>query len=1536
MTDISGATLKGYELKEQIGTGAFGAVYRAVQPQVGREVAIKVILPEHANRPDFIRRFEAEAHLVAQLEHLHIVPLYDYWRDPDGAYLVMRLMQGGSLQDALLEKSLDLSEVSRIVDQIGAALAAAHHKGVVHRDLKPANILLDDEGNAYLSDFGIAKELGLSQGMTGTGSILGSPGYLSPEQVQSEPVSPQTDIYSLGVVLYELLVGQHPFPDTPVGALLLKQVNQPLPCVNDRSPDLPKGLDAVVQRATAKKPDERFANLNEFAAAFQTALGTQTLERFLTAEEAAALANPYKGLRAFMEADAADFFGREALTRLLLARMMEPGDASRFLAVVGPSGSGKSSVVRAGLIPALRNGALPGSQDWFIVEMVPGTHPMEELALGLEKIAVHRKTGFSELLQKDNSGISVAARMALPSDDDELLLVIDQFEELFTLSEKQSSVDFFLDSLHAAICDPGSPLRVILTLRADFYDRPLMHAVFGGLVEQRTQVVLPLTGEELGDAIRCPAARVGAVLEEGLVTEIVADLGKQPGALPLLQYALTELFERREGLTLNADAYGTIGGVFGALGRRAEEVYSNLEMAEQDNARQLFLRLVTLGEGMEDTRRRALQSELESIHTAELEISDVLDAFGEARLLTFDRDPITRGPTVEVAHEALLREWHRLREWLDESRADLRIQRLLGRAAREWQASRQDASFLLRGTRLEQYAGWADETTIALTEHELVYLDASLEGKRVRDADEAERQERELALEKRSRRILQALVGVFALAAVVAVILTAFAFNQQGIAQTESTGRATQQAIAEEQAAIAQENAAVAQSESDARATQQVIAEQQVRLTRARELALAAFINLDIDPQLSLLLGLEAINVTYQEDEGITKEAQEALHSAIPAASRLVQSIDIGEPLYGITYNEDGSQIIVGGPGDIVKVWDTATQEIVATLSSAKATSQWSPLLSPDGNLLATCTANGFLLIWDPETWRNLLTIDGQVGQCSNLAFSKDGSMIAMAGWTAAVVWDVDASLQAGTGVKLRTFPAEVPPFWAVEFSADGSAFYAGGLEGAVRSWDLDSGEMLETLPPPGSWILDFEVGLDGSWFAASSGAGPIRIWDAHSNKTVANLTAQVGPYWLAQSHDGRLLGSSGGDGTIRVWDTRSWELLRTFSGHHGAVMQIRFSPDASHIASVSEDGTIKIWDLGPARELITSHNHSNRVTAISFNQEGNRMATFGWDGLAIIWEVTDSITEPRLKLLRTLDLSAPVNDGSFSPDGSVLATGSADGNVTLWQTETGQKLQTILAYDVSEMDGLFVAGVVGLAFSPDGTLLATGGVDGVAKIWELDSGQLLTSFDGHGPAIPGMSMQGINRVAFTPDGSQLVTAGNDGYVILWSIGSGNALLKLSDGSSSAFAVAFNSDGSRLATTRDDGSVQVWDLEDASSPNFGQELFSMTGHSAQSWGVAFSPDDQWFVTTDFSGGVKIWDATTGEELLNLATGNWGIAISQDGTQIAAGSSSGEVYFYVLQIENLIALAESRLVRDFTLQECQQYHIEPCPITMSNK
>ncbi len=620
MTDLPVRPLHGYQIEERIGAGAFGVVYRAFQPGVGRRVAIKVIAPQHADRPDFIRMFEAEARVVAQLEHPHIVPLFDFWREPGGAYLVMRWLPR-NLRSLLADAPLDLAEALPIVEQVSSALAAAHRHGIAHLDLKPDNILLDDDGNAYLADFGIARTI---DSLTADGSSSPpSRAYSAPEQIQGTCASTRTDLYSLGLVIYEMLAGRHPFFGATPVELIDKHMREPVPALSALRPGLPAGIDAVVQRATAKNPEDRYPDVAALIADLHSAvLGGAPLPDADTAPS-----NPYKGLRAFEEADAADFFGRDSLVKRLVTRLCEAGPFSRLLTVVGPSGCGKSSVVRAGLIPALRLGAIPGSDRWFIVLLTPGDHALKSLESALLSIAARPPAFLLEQLQTNARGLLWAADAVLGDADGDVLLVIDQFEELFTLAASEAERAQALDLLCAAVSDPTSRVRVLLTLRADFTDRPLQYPAFGELMRQRMELVLPLSAEELGRAVIGPAARVGVKVEDDLLAAIVADVSEEPGALPMLQYALTETFDRREGRLMTLEAYHEAGGVSGALARRADEVYAALDEAGQAAARQMFLRLVTLGEGVEDTRRRVLRSELEALdgfaQTAPIEWNDI-------------------------------------------------------------------------------------------------------------------------------------------------------------------------------------------------------------------------------------------------------------------------------------------------------------------------------------------------------------------------------------------------------------------------------------------------------------------------------------------------------------------------------------------------------------------------------------------------------------------------------------------------------------------------------------------------------------------------------------------------------------------------------------------------------------------------------------------------------------------------------------------------------------------------------------------------
>jgi DNA-binding SARP family transcriptional activator/ABC-type glycerol-3-phosphate transport system substrate-binding protein len=556
--------------------------------------------------------------------------------------------------------------------------------------------------------------------------------------------------------------------------------------------------------------------------------------------------NPYRGLQPFTEADADDFFGREGLVDELVARL----DHERFVVLVGPSGSGKSSIVRAGLVPAVRRrGQETGLPGPLIATMVPGAHPFESLEAALLRCRPGSVSSLREQRRGDDLDLLRAVLRVRPAEDTPLLLLIDQFEELFLLVKDRAERSRFARNLVEAVEDPVARLTVVLTLRADLFDHPLAEPGFGELVVAGLVSVPPLTPPQLETACVRPAARVGVTVEPELAAELVVDVAERPGALPLFEYALTELFEARTGGTLTLEAYRGIGGLRGALARRADETFEGLGAEERLAARQLFLRLVTIGEGVEDARRRVRRAELDELPLAAAAVGTVLDRFGQARLLAFDRDPVHGAPTVEVAHEALLRAWPRLRSWIDGSRDDLRLHGDLAAEAAVWERADRDPDYLLAGSRLALYETWSEGTTVALTGTECRFLETSRQRRDRAEEEERQRQRHELDLERRARMRLRSLALVLAVAVLVSAGLTTYAVRQTAVAEG------------------ARDDALVA-----------------AQMFRARELAAAAVANRQADPELSLLLAMHAVTIAEAAGQPVAPETVEALHWGLQAA----------------------------------------------------------------------------------------------------------------------------------------------------------------------------------------------------------------------------------------------------------------------------------------------------------------------------------------------------------------------------------------------------------------------------------------------------------------------------------------------------------------------------------------------------------------------------------------------------------------------------------------------------------------------------
>ena len=517
--------IAGYELREPIFSDLVGTTYRAFQPSAGREVEMTVIDPAWAGEPGFVSRFEVETQHIGRLLHPHVLPLLDHWRDPGGAYLVTMWLGGGTLAERLARGHLGLEEGRRLMSQLGSALSYAHQEGIVHGAISPGAVTLDASGNGYLSTTRLVVRL--------TGAPQARSAYLAPECARGEPLTPATDVYGLGRLTADILGTEG-------------------------------HLAEVIEQATADLPSDRYPSIDELISAVAGAIGLDVPEPALTP-----LRNPYKGLSAFQEADSGDFFGRSGAVSDLVELLAE----RKLVAVIGPSGSGKSSLVHAGLIPAVRAGALDGANNWVVAAMFPGSYPLEELESALNRVAVEDPGALMDELENDDRGLGRVIKRILPAAT-RLLLVIDQFEELFTLTHDDMARNRLLSALVNLANDERSDTRVVLTLRADFFDRPLQYPEFGELLKQGIVPLTVPTDDELIDAIKRPAEVVGASWEPGLPEQILGDVSRAPGTLPLLQYALTELFTARTGHQLTHQVYLQNGGVLGAMASRAEEAFA--------------------------------------------------------------------------------------------------------------------------------------------------------------------------------------------------------------------------------------------------------------------------------------------------------------------------------------------------------------------------------------------------------------------------------------------------------------------------------------------------------------------------------------------------------------------------------------------------------------------------------------------------------------------------------------------------------------------------------------------------------------------------------------------------------------------------------------------------------------------------------------------------------------------------------------------------------------------------------------------------
>ncbi len=1225
--------------------------------------------------------------------------------------------------------------------------------------------------------------------------------------------------------------------------------------------------------------NQRLPDLTTLQALFIPALHLESepelTDRFLLLAKSARLGDapapgiaPYKGLLYFEQADAELFFGRETLTTHLVKRVTDlaVNASSRFLAVIGASGSGKSSLVRAGLAVGLQR------LGWKIHIFTPATDPLKMLAANYSSPGT--KKGQNHLV------------------------MVDQFEESFTLCRDENERSAFIDRLISIAGDKSAKTTVVIALRADFYSHCAQYPLLRAAVAADQEYIGQMTQAELRRAIEGPAKRGDWEFEPGLVELILNDLGvdgtgqPEPGSLPLLSHALLATWERRCGRTFTHEGYRASGGVRSAIAETAESVFTDqLNQAQKDLARDIFLRLTELGEGTEDTRRRATLNELTHRSEEAIQLRAVLNTLADARLITLNED------TAEVAHEALIREWQRLHEWLSQDREGLLLHRHLTDSASEWEARSHDTGELYRGARLAQTREWASVNEQRLNPAERAFIAASIEQEQQAALEREAQRQRELksAMElaetqsratKQLRRRALFLTGAFVLAVALATLAVFFG-NQ-----------------ANHNATAAQNNAEVAQQNAATANTSKIQAQSELHIATSRELAAAAISNLDDDPERSLLLALQA------ESAADTSEAENALHRSL-LATRVRLVLHHASQVWSVTFSPDGTRIATASQDKTGKIWDAKTGQLLLTLTG-HTDSVNGIVYSPDGKRIATSSDDHTAKVWDAATGEALLTLSGHTDVVSRIAFSPDGSrLVTASGDKTLKVWD------AVTGRELLTISGHGYAIFDVAFSPDGKRIATSCDDGNVRVWDAISGKELLALPVEGGMDMRGVAFSPGGTrvAVASDGIYAIKIWDASTGKVLLSTNldhrqTQDFPVDIAFNSNGKLAATAGGDDpTAKVWDTTTGEVLYTLSGHTSGVAGVAFSPDGTRLATASWDGTARVWDITPAsealfipRDLTAESPGTDRTFDIRYSPDGTRIFTdYPAENAVKLWDANSG--------RELLTFSGHADYLDYSADGKLVAA-SNDKTIVVWDAKTGKQLLTLVGH--TDL-------IKSLAFSMDGTRLASAGFDGTVIIWDLASGKALLTLQE-----PGLY---FFSVAYSPDGTRIFAGDAWGHGFIWDAATGEKLFALSMDGVTIFSAAFSPDGKRLALANRFGTIRIWDTFT------GNELITLKGKTGRIRSVTFSPDGKQLASTGDDGAASLWDATSGENLVTIpadSAGAGSVAFSPDGKRLAVGAVSG-VYVFVLPVDEVVAMAKSRLTRSLTLEECQKYlHVPACP------
>ncbi|OKH39530.1 hypothetical protein FACHB389_07850 [Nostoc calcicola FACHB-389] len=834
---------------------------------------------------------------------------------------------------------------------------------------------------------------------------------------------------------------------------------------------------------------------------------------------------PYRSLSYFTETkeDAEVFYGRSALTQELIQQVREK---HRLIAVLGASGSGKSSMLRAGLLYQLKLGQeIPGSDTWtYITPFTPKESPVNSLqeafALSLSSYGVQTSqiTPLNPPLERGETGKSNSlpfTRGGLGRGDfahvigEELkalntpvILIIDQFEECFTMCDDRQRQEFF-DCLQELI-DCTDNLYIFIGMRSDFRARWREYPEYAGRIHKPYINVEHLNREEIEEAITKPADWVGLGIEGRLKQQLINDVEDYPGSLPLLQYTLTELWRESRNQSdevLSLKTYQDLGGVEGTLQKRADAVYDSLLPTEKTVARRLFLELTQMGETT-DVRRRVRLGELVNSHHSFNLLQYVSEKLADkdARLITKTDEPDSQDVILDVVHEALIRHWQRLRDWKEEYKVGIAIERQIEAEAQEWERNDKKAGFLRKDDRLAVAEGYlarfGDWQMLNGVAEKYIQESQELQNRLVRE--EKERQQEKLVAARQQNRV----VTMFSIGLAGVAI---FAGYQWYDAQNKAKEATQQTAIA------------LAQS-----------SEFSLVSNRQIEALIAA-------TQSNRQLSGRTLRKDVNLEQTANQQAVVALRQAIYNMQEQNRLEGHSNSVYSVAFSPDGKTIASASADNTVKLWNAATGKEIITLKG-HSNYVYSVAFSPDGKTIASAGADNTVKLWNAATGKEIITLNGHSNWVYSVAFSPDGKTIASA-------------------------------------SADNT----------VKLWNAATGKEIITLKGHSNWVDSVAFSPDGKTIASASADNTVKLWNAATGKEIITLNGHSNwVYSVAFSPDGKTIASAGADNTVKLWNAATGKEIITLNGHSNYVYSIAFSPDGKTIASASGDNTVKLWNMYP------------------------------------------------------------------------------------------------------------------------------------------------------------------------------------------------------------------------------------------------------------------------------------------------------------------------------------------------------------------